>query len=214
RWSALRARWRAVSRFVVSVLMVSRLDPPALSSNASRSLRHAVFPTVLTSDAAQLCPLACSLTCQLKAIHSLHCKCLRETAGQNGARPEGVETGLRAGYREGMMSFRVVHAGTGYRYLLSSVATNDAAPGERGQRPPALSDYYQAKGTPAGRWIGSGVAGFASETAQAGQEISETQMAALYGEGLHPDADDRMRAGETLDDVKIGRAFAIYTGER
>ena len=112
------------------------------------------------------------------------------------------------------MSFRVVHAGTGYRYLLSSVATNDAAPGERGQRPPALSDYYQAKGTPAGRWIGSGVAGFASETAQAGQEISETQMAALYGEGLHPDADDRMRGGETLDDVKIGRAFAIYTGER
>src|SRR5699024_9223066 len=77
-----------------------------------------------------------------------------------------------------------------------------------------LSDYYQAKGTPAGRWIGSGLAGFASETAQSGQEISETQMAALYGEGLHPDADERMRGGATLDDVKIGRAFAIYTGER
>src|SRR5699024_6564643 len=128
--------------------------------------------------------------------------------------PEGVETGPRAGYREGMMSLRAVHAGTGYRYLLSSVATNDAAPGELGQRPPTLSDYYQAKGTPQGRWIGSGLAGFASETAMAGQEISETQMAALYGEGLHPDADERMRAGESLDDVKIGRAFSIYTGER
>ena len=112
------------------------------------------------------------------------------------------------------MSLRAVHAGTGYRYLLSSVATNDAAAGDRGKKPPSLSDYYQAKGTPPGRWIGSGLAGFASETAMSGQEIGETQMAALYGEGLHPDADERMRNGETLDDVKIGRAFPIYTGER
>ncbi|MDN5723676.1 MAG: relaxase domain-containing protein, partial [Corynebacterium sp.] len=113
-----------------------------------------------------------------------------------------------------MMSLRAVHAGTGYRYLLSSVATNDAAAGETGKGPPSLSDYYQAKGTPAGKWIGGGLAGFASESAAAGQEITETQMAALYGEGLHPDADERMLAGESLSDVKIGRAFAIYSGQR
>lgn len=47
-----------------------------------------------------------------------------------------------------MMSFRAVHAGDGYTYLLRSVATNDAydASTETGK----LAGYYQAKGTPPG----------------------------------------------------------------
>lgn len=105
------------------------------------------------------------------------------------------------------MSLRAVHAGTGYQYLLRSVATHDA-PKESGQ---ALSDYYAAKGTPPGRWIGSGLDGLASHQVRSGAQVTASQMAALYGEGLHPDTDDMLAAGATLGDCKIGRSFPIYT---
>ena len=104
------------------------------------------------------------------------------------------------------MSLRAVHAGTGYQYLLRSVATHDADP--KGQ---SLSDYYAAKGTPPGTWIGSGLAGLNSETATSGATVTEAQMAALYGEGLHPDTDEKMMAGTPLKDCKLGRAFRVYT---
>ena len=105
------------------------------------------------------------------------------------------------------MTLRAVHAGTGYQYLLRSVATHDADP--QGQ---SLSDYYAAKGTPPGRWIGSGLDGLHSETATAGAVVTEAQMAALYGEGLHPDTDEMMLAGTALADCKLGRSFPLYTG--
>lgn len=107
-----------------------------------------------------------------------------------------------------MMSLRAVHAGTGYQYLLRSVATHDAQP-EAGQ---SLADYYAAKGTPPGRWIGTGCAGLDSDTTAAGHTVDEAQMAALYGEGLHPDTDEMMAAGTPLSGCKLGRAFPIYTG--
>lgn len=111
-----------------------------------------------------------------------------------------------------MMSFRTVHAGTGYQYLLRSVATNDADPGKSAERPKGLSDYYQAKGTPQGRWLGSGVDGLQSATVQNHALVEESQMAALYGEGLHPDANERMQAGESLREVSLGEAFRKFTG--
>ncbi|MCT2173466.1 MobF family relaxase [Dietzia cinnamea] len=104
------------------------------------------------------------------------------------------------------MSLRAVHAGTGYQYLLRSVATHDADPEEQ-----SLSDYYAAKGTPPGRWIGRGIAGLESESVTVGATVTERQMAALYGEGLHPDADDKLEAGEPLSACKLGRAFPFYT---
>lgn len=78
-----------------------------------------------------------------------------------------------------MMSFRAVHAGSGYQYLLRSVATNDAADStvEEGK----LSNYYQAKGTPPGRWIGSGLKALRSEAAAQGVEIEADQMEAQIG---------------------------------
>lgn len=109
-----------------------------------------------------------------------------------------------------MMSLRAVHAGTGYQYLLRSVATHDG-PREAGQ---SLSDYYAAKGTPPGRWIGSGLDGLASPTVLARAEVTEAQMAALYGEGLHPDTDDMLAAGTSLAGCKLGRAFPIYTADK
>jgi len=109
-----------------------------------------------------------------------------------------------------MMSLRAVHAGTGYQYLLRSVATHDAPP-EAGQ---SLADYYAAKGTPPGRWIGRGLAGLDSDTVAEGRQVGERQMAALYGEGLHPDADDKILAGESITACQLGRAFPVYTGGR
>lgn len=108
------------------------------------------------------------------------------------------------------MSLRAVHAGTGYQYLLRSVATHDG-PREAGQ---SLSDYYAAKGTPPGRWLGSGLDGLASPTVQSRAEVTESQMAALYGEGLHPDTDEMLAAGTGLTGCKLGRAFPIYTGDK
>ncbi|MFE1537129.1 MobF family relaxase [Corynebacterium bovis] len=115
-----------------------------------------------------------------------------------------------------MMSCRVVHAGAGYQYLLRSVATNDADPNlnlgaESGSAPQKLHDYYAAKGTPPGRWRGRGLDGLSSATVTAGAVVTEDQMAALYGEGLHPDADEMMAAGVPLNQCKLGRKFPIYT---
>lgn len=36
-------------------------------------------------------------------------------------------------------------------------------------------------------------------------------MAALYGEGLHPDADARINDGESLKDVQLGRQYPVFT---
>lgn len=107
-----------------------------------------------------------------------------------------------------MMSIRVVNAGDGYAYLLRSVATND----ERTDSKTRLGNYYDAKGTPPGRWFGSGLEALKSDGASNGNTVTEDQMAALYGEGLHPDADEMIRAGASVKDTQLGRKFPLYTG--
>ena len=106
------------------------------------------------------------------------------------------------------MTLRVVNSGTGYEYLLRSVATNDGPTDA-----PSLSKYYDAKGTPPGRWLGSGLAGLNTENVVDGGEVTESQMAALYGEGLHPDADMKMSEGQKIKDVQLGRPFAHFTND-
>lgn len=109
------------------------------------------------------------------------------------------------------MSFRAVHAGSGYQYLLRSVATNDAADStvEEGK----LANYYQAKGTPPGRWIGNGLKALRSETAAEGVEIEADQMEALYGLGYHPDAHKMLNDGASLEDCRLGGKFPIYAND-
>ncbi len=109
------------------------------------------------------------------------------------------------------MSFRAVHAGSGYQYLLRSVATNDSHDPmvEEGK----LANYYQAKGTPPGRWIGRGLASLRSESAAVGVEIEAEQMEALYGLGYHPDTHAMLQAGKTLEECKLGGKFPIYTND-
>ena len=78
------------------------------------------------------------------------------------------------------MTVHVLHAGDGYTYLTRQVASGD----HQRRRGEALTDYYTAAGNPPGRWVGTGLAAMGVDGA-----VSEAQMKALFGEGLHPDAD-------------------------
>ncbi|WJY64109.1 Multifunctional conjugation protein TraI [Corynebacterium atrinae] len=107
------------------------------------------------------------------------------------------------------MSFRAVHAGAGYQYLLRSVATNDAY--DQSTETGKLASYYAAKGTPPGRWLGRGLAALESSSATTGQIVEADQMAALYGLGLHPDTDSKLLEGTSLKDCQLGGKFPSYT---
>lgn len=107
------------------------------------------------------------------------------------------------------MTIHVLHAGDGYLYLMRSVAVQDgrSSPGE------ALAAYYTAKGQPPGRWSGRG-----ADRLGVGGVVTEEQMRALFGQGLHPDAEriraDHERRGlserETVGATRLGRRFPQY----
>ena len=78
-----------------------------------------------------------------------------------------------------MMTVHKLSAGDGYAYYISETVSADQQR-ERGQE---LGDYYTASGNPPGLWMGSGI-----EALGVSGNVSEAQMKALYGEGLHPDA--------------------------
>ena len=107
-----------------------------------------------------------------------------------------------------MMSIHKLTAGDGYTYLLRQVAGGD----NQRQRGQDAASYYTANGNPPGRWAGRG----AGLLGVAGQEVTEAQMKALYGAGLHPDADaiirtyleQHLRAGMTGDQVAAVTARA------
>ncbi|MEA5055834.1 MAG: MobF family relaxase [Propionicimonas sp.] len=93
------------------------------------------------------------------------------------------------------VSMRVMSAGDGYRYLLSTVAVGD---GDRSLSTP-LTRYYAAQGTPPGRWLGSGVAGLGSGQIAVGDQVSETQLQLLVGMGRDP-----------ISGTPLGRAYPEY----
>ncbi|MEO9222671.1 MAG: relaxase domain-containing protein, partial [Mycobacteriaceae bacterium] len=88
-------------------------------------------------------------------------------------------------------------AGTGYKYLLRSTAAGDTtlAAGT------ALTAYYTASGTPAGRWYGTGLPGLGQDGARigAGSVVSEAQLALLFGTGRDP-----------LTGDPLGRGYRVY----
>lgn len=129
------------------------------------------------------------------------------------------------------MTMHKLTAGDGYQYLIRQVAAVDST--SRGKAP--LIDYYSSKGESPGKWVGSGLASLESTGARwvpardaadvwavaAGSQVSEAQMKALFGEGLHPNADaiaayvtkrgvHGLAAG---DATKLGRRFYIRDGE-
>ena len=93
------------------------------------------------------------------------------------------------------VSMRVMSAGDGYKYLLRTVAAGD---GDRTLSTP-LTRYYNAEGTPPGRWLGAGVAMLGSGRISAGDQVSEAQLQLLVGMGRDP------ITGEPL-----GRAYPEY----
>lgn len=109
-----------------------------------------------------------------------------------------------------MMTVHVLSGGDGYTYYTNEVATGDTtrAPGSE------IGDYYTAEGNPAGVWMGAGREHLGVEG-----EVTEAQMLALYGEGLHPNADAMIEAAaaqglskaEALRSVKLGRRSYRYS---
>ncbi len=110
------------------------------------------------------------------------------------------------------MTVHVLHAGDGYLYLIRSVAVHDGRLGA-GE---SISAYYTASGQPPGRWAGQG-----ASRLRVDGEVTEDQMRALFGEGLHPNA-ARLHAqlvsrgiteAEAVQAVRLGRRFPQY-GQR
>lgn len=128
-----------------------------------------------------------------------------------------------------VMTLHKLTAGDGYLYLVRQVAAADST--ERGRS--TLADYYSAKGESPGRWMGRGLAGLSDTgrcevtpavreeiwTVDEGSGVSEAQMRALYGEGLHPNAEriDSYVAGRSMGTQhaasRLGRKFLVRDGE-
>lgn len=93
------------------------------------------------------------------------------------------------------VSLRRMSAGSGYQYLLRSVAAGD---GRRALSTP-LTRYYSEVGTPPGRWLGSGVRAFGTGELTAGMQVTEEQLALLIGMGRDP-----------ITGEQLGRAYPTY----
>ncbi|RRD50524.1 MobF family relaxase [Arachnia propionica] len=107
-----------------------------------------------------------------------------------------------------MMTISRLSAGDGYEYYTSVTARADHRSKDQ-----ELGDYYLESGTPPGQWMGRGAAALGIEG-----EVTEAQMKALFGEGLHPEADrliaEQIAAGvsakKAIEAVRLGRKFAAY----
>jgi len=112
------------------------------------------------------------------------------------------------------MSIHKLTAGDGYSYLTRQVAAVDAT--DRGHT--GLADYYSQRGESPGVWLGSALADVGLHP---GQEVTADQMASLFAEGKHPNADaitrqlvaERGRKAVRPQDIKaavaLGRAFPV-----
>jgi conjugative relaxase-like TrwC/TraI family protein len=81
-----------------------------------------------------------------------------------------------------MLSVHRLTAGDGYKYLLRHIASGDV---DRRMATP-LTAYYTAAGYPTGLWIGSGLSGVGDGQLLPGTEVTEAQMAALFGRAEDP----------------------------
>ena len=77
------------------------------------------------------------------------------------------------------MSIARLSAQSGLRYLFKTTMMDDLY-----TSPPDATTYYMKAGTPAGRWIGSGLTGINRE---AGDTVTETDAKAVFDSATHPD---------------------------
>ncbi len=126
-----------------------------------------------------------------------------------------------------MMGIHKLTAADGYLYLIRQTAAHDAS--VRGRQ--TLGSYYSEKGESSGRWMGRGLSALAESaakisgseqiedvwTVEAGSEVNEDQMKALFGLGWHPNAEKIMKSvGATgapkaaaVEAATLGRPFII-----
>ncbi|TCC48044.1 conjugal transfer protein [Kribbella pittospori] len=93
------------------------------------------------------------------------------------------------------MSIHRLNAGEGYQYLLRHVAAGDV---DRRMVTP-LTAYYTASGYPPGRWLGQGLSGLGDGELVPGSEVTEDQMAALFG-----------RAEDPLTAQTLGEPYRVF----
>ena len=113
------------------------------------------------------------------------------------------------------MSMHELTAGSGYDYLTRHVAALVST--EKGHA--GLAAYYAERGEKPGVWIGSGMAGI--DGLNVGDPVTAEQMRALFGCGMHPLAEQRLRqlAGPDLTEVdllavtRLGTPFKILDGD-
>ncbi|MGQ1799122.1 MobF family relaxase [Kocuria oceani] len=99
------------------------------------------------------------------------------------------------------MTVHKLSAGDGYAYYTSEVASADEL--RSGER--ELGDYYTVEGMPPGQWVAH-----STELLGVSGEVTEAQMAALFGEGIRPDADRILAEGGTEADVALGQKYHRY----
>lgn len=103
------------------------------------------------------------------------------------------------------MTVHKLSAGDGYAYYTQEVASGDEL--RRSDR--ELGDYYTVEGMPPGQWIGH-----SQELLGVSGDVTEDQMKALYGEGLHPDADALMRGEVSLTSAGLPEVEGQSVGVR
>jgi conjugative relaxase-like TrwC/TraI family protein len=113
-----------------------------------------------------------------------------------------------------MMSLHVLSAGTGYLYYTQETASGDEL--RAGDR--QLGDYYTVQGLPPGQWLGRG-----AEALGVSGNVTEAQMANLFGQGRHPEYEAILAAkiAEGLPakkaekaaqaEAKLGRRYYDYS---
>ena len=94
-----------------------------------------------------------------------------------------------------MLSIHRLTAGDGYNYMLRHIASGDV---DRRMATP-LTAYYTAEGYPPGRWLGGGLPGLGDGSLMVGSEVTEDQMAALFG-----------RAEDPLNGRPLGLPYPVY----
>ena len=95
----------------------------------------------------------------------------------NGAGREAFR-GLVKGLGRVVISLRRMTLGSGYRYLMESVAVGDGAPGQSSN----LTRYYAESGTPPGVFLGTGLAGLDDgRGVEHGSAVTEEHLFNLLG---------------------------------
>ncbi|WNB87329.1 relaxase domain-containing protein [Cellulomonas sp. ATA003] len=113
------------------------------------------------------------------------------------ARPERRSgTGGRGWCPIVVMTMHRLTAGAGYQYLLKHTASGDCDRSAKAD----LTAYYTASGNPPGRWYGRGLDAFGADRPSAGSQVSEPQMANLFGQGKDP-----------TTGAALGRPYRQYT---